>query len=432
MKRAAVLLVLAACHAQPPHAIRPVSSVTLYRDVALVEQRFELRLPAAPTAVTVQLAGGATQISLVATDGVTVRALHVIGPVELANPGSDDDIPLDGEATSAPEDPAANAGVLAPTSVMLDVTAPHAGTYEVTLVYATHHLQWDADYTITTTPARDRAILRGALAVRNTTGHDFENASIHVIDTDLANWRTHSAEHLGAKLTGAIPSTTPVASSRSLGIATLIRGETRVEITAISSPRPMHAVLVYDPIGTKLDSVAAEPSREVNLGAEPPAPFKVSESFEIQRPPAGIMPERGFAGLPAGPVRLFERRPDGSLGVLGEARMFDAATRMAEVDTIAVGAAEGVTGHRERRELTIDEARKKVTEEFLITLDNRRDAPVGVLVREHMYRGLNWSLAYDSTKRSAQEGAQQISLRTSVEAKSQQKILYVVVYTWTR
>jgi hypothetical protein len=111
--------------------------------------------------------------------------------------------------------------------------------------------------------------------------------------------------------------------------------------------------------------------------------------------------------------------------------LFDAATRVAAVDTIAVGTAEGVTGHRERRELTIDETRKRLTEEFVITLDNTRDHDVGVLVREHLYRSQNWNVSFESTKRPAKEGAQQFSMRSTVPAKSQQKIMYVVVYTWT-
>lgn len=289
MKPLAVLVVLAACHAQPPHAIEPNASITLYRDVALVEQRFDLALPATPTTVTVQIAGGATQLSLLATNGVTVRALHVIGADELSTPpqGSDDDNALDGDVASDADDP------VAPAEVTFDVTAARAGTYAITLLYATKDLKWDADYTITTTPARDRAVLHGALAIRNTTGRDFANAAIYVIDAELASWRTHTAEHLAARLTGATASTTPIASSRSLGITTLVRGETRVEITAISSPRPMHAVLVYDPIGTKLDNATAEPSRDVNLGVDPPAPIKISESFEIQRAPAGMVKAAG-------------------------------------------------------------------------------------------------------------------------------------------
>ena len=61
---------------------------------------------------------------------------------------------------------------------------------------------------------------------------------------------------------------------------------------------------------------------------------------------------------------------------------------------------------------------------------SERPDPVNVLVREHLYRGQNWILAYHSAPEATKEGPQQISLRTEVPAKSQQKLLYVVVYTW--
>jgi hypothetical protein len=150
----------------------------------------------------------------------------------------------------------------------------------------------------------------------------------------------------------------------------------------------------------------------------------VTDSFYIQRYRAAT------AGLPAGPVRLLERRTDGSLVVLGESRLFEATTRAADVDTIAVGTAENVTGARERRELTIDDENKRIVEEFVITLDNQRPNRASVLLREHLYRGQNWTLAYHSASAAAKEGAQQIALRAEVPPRSQLKILYVVVYTW--
>jgi hypothetical protein len=331
-----------------------------------------------------------------------------------------DDSHLDEDPDAPPEPPP----IAPPTDVALDLAAPHAGTYAIVLAYTTNRLQWDADYTMTTTPARDRAVLHGAIAVRNTTGIAFGAATVHVIDADLGGWRTRTAEHLATALVGGTPSTTPAATPRDLGVASLVAGETRVEIAGISAPRAMHSVLVYDPIGTKLDNATAEPVRDDKLGIDPPAPSRITESFEVERD------EHAAAGLPAGQVRLLERRPDGALGVLGESRLFDVATRVADVDTIAVGTAEGVVGHRERRELTIDDARQRLTEEFLITLDNARDHEVRVLVREHLYRSQTWTVAFESTKQPAKEGVQQFSMRSIVPAKSQQKILYVVVYTW--
>jgi hypothetical protein len=435
-----LVLMLAACGRHAKHPVEPTAAndITLYRDVALVRQRVEVAVPAGTSSVTAHVAAAVTGDRLLVLDrgGLDVRAVHVAGPaVPIVTPAatppvaedSDDSGETPGDDSHLDEDPDAPAEpppIAPPTDVVLDVAAPHAGTYAIVLAYTTNRLQWDADYTMTTTPARDRAVLRGAIAVRNTTGIAFAAAALHVIDADLGGWRTRTAEHLATALVGGTPSTTPAATPRDLGVAGLVAGETRVEIAGVSEPRAMHSVLVYDPIGTKLDNASAVPVRDDKLGIDPPAPARITESFEVQRD------ERTAAGLPAGPVRLLERRADGGLGVLGESRLFDAATRVADVDTIAVGTAEGVVGHRERRELTIDDARQRLTEEFVITLDNARDHDVGVLVREHLYRGQNWNVAFESTKRPAKEGAQQFSMRSTVPAKSQQKILYVVVYTW--
>jgi len=438
------LLVLAACGGHAAHPLAPAAAhdITLYRDIALVRQRVEVTVPAGASSVTAHIAAAVTGDRVMVLDrgGLELRAVHVAGPAvpvvapavpapaaedtDAADASSEapgDDSHLDDADPDAPPEPPP---IAPPTDVTLDIAAPHAGAYSLVLAYTTNRLQWDADYTMTTTPARDAAVLRGAIAVRNTTGIAFAGAALHVIDADLGGWRTRTAEYLASALVGGTPSTTPAATVRDLGIASLIAGETRVEIAGISAPRAMHSVLVYDPIGTRLDNASAIPAREDKLGIEPAPPTRITESFEIQRD------ERAAAGLPAGPVRLLERRADGALGVLGESRLFDAATRVADVDTIAIGTAEGVVGHRERRELTIDEDRRHLTEEFVITLDNARDHEVGVLVREHLYRGQNWNVAFESTRRPQKEGAQQFSMRSTVPARSQQKILYVVVYTW--
>ena len=435
--RSALFVLIAACGGHVHHAapLEATNDITLYRDIALVRQRVDVTMPATPTTISVKVAAGATDLIVLDRGGLEVRAVHVIEPKVIeptivppsaAAECNEEDCAPETEPQQATDVDEAARPVAPPLDVELEVAAPHVGSYSVVLVYTTDRLQWDADYTMTTTPARDHAVLHGAIAVRNTTAIAFERASIRVIDANLVAWRARTAEHMATTFVGGTPSTTPAASPRDLGIASLVDGETRVEISGISKPRAMNAVLVYDPIGTKLDNPAGAPVRDFNLGITPVSPSRITESFEVQRD------EQGTAGLPAGPVRLLERRPDGELGVLGESRLFDAATRVANVDTIAVGTAEGVTGHRERRELTIDDARQRLTEEFVITLDNARDHDVGVLVREHLYRSQTWNVSYESTKRPSKEGAQQFSMRSTVPAKSQQKILYVVVYTWDK
>ena len=274
-----------------------------------------------------------------------------------------------------------------------------AGLSSVVLTYTTTSVHWDAAYTLTASPARDHAVLTGTLTIHNPTGVTLRGAA-RIIDTAL---------------TSPSPDTPPL----DLGTLALSPGDSHVPLVA-GAPRRMHAVLVYDPIGTKLDNPSAIPLRDASLGVSEPVSPNVSESFEVQRD------ARETRGLPAGSVRLVER--DGKL--LAEARLFDAATRRADVDTISVGTAEGVTGKRERRELTDEESRHRLVEEFVIELDNARLRPVDVVVREHLYRGQTWAVAYQSVPDVHQDGAQAFTMRTRVPPRGQVKIMYVVVYTW--
>jgi hypothetical protein len=293
---------------------------------------------------------------------------------------------------------------------------------DVVIGYTTAALSWDAQYTMTTPPLRDRAVLDGALAVRNGSAVTVRGPA-HVVDANLGAARVRGARDLASSLLGTAADPNQAAASRDLGALVLPPGETRVQLVA-GKPRRMRAVLVYDPIGTSLDNGSPIPVRDASLGVSETVSSKVSESFEVTRD------EHESAGLPAGPVRLVERRTDGRLVVLGEAKLFQPQTRRSDLDTIAIGTADGVTGHRERRDLTDDEGRHRLVEEFVITLENARSEPVEVLVREHLYRGQTWALGYWSEPDITQEGAQAFVMRTRVPARGKVNIMYVVVYTW--
>ncbi|HEX4452196.1 MAG TPA: hypothetical protein VH143_15070 [Kofleriaceae bacterium] len=406
------LAALLACHvAAPRPPSPPVTDVVLFRDAAVITQRLDVELGTSTQAIDLELPAGATDIAAVDIAGIAVAQLRV----PIGSDGGDDADAGSALATSP-----------RPMHAHLDVAAPHAGRYALAVSYVTDKLTWTASYTIATNHARDRATLFGALAVTNASGLALPFSRVTLVDAPVAGWRARQRENLAASLVGEAAATTPFAKPRLLGDVALPLGDTRVELPGISAPRAMKSVLVYDPIGTSHDSPGSMPVRDANLGVVPSAPTQVSESFEIARDP--IVTD----GLPAGAAKLYERAGDGSLALLGEARLFDEATRVAAVDTIPVGTALGVTGHRERRDLEVqdDELGHRLTEEFVITVDNARERPVEVLVREHLYRGETWLIAYESTNRPAKEGAQQIALRTEVPAKAKTEVTYVVVYSW--
>jgi hypothetical protein len=391
-----MIAMLGGCIPHRGHAApQPGDDITLYRDWALVRHRTELDVPAGRSSRRLRVAAGiaADRIVLVDRGGLAIPALHV---------RADD-----------PDDPE-RSGELA-----LDVVAPHAGRYSIEVAYATDRLRWDAAYSLATTPARDRALLRGAIAIRDTAGVVFRGAIVRVIDAELGAWRGKTGEQLANALVGAPTGSTGPAQARELGRVDLELGETRLELLADARPRAMTAVFVFDPIGTALDRASSIPAVEPDLGVDPPPATTLVESFAIARD------DRTSATLPAGPVHLFERRDDGSLAVLGAARIFDAGTRVASSDTVAAGVADGVTGHRERRELTSIDG--KLVEEFAIAIENARATAVDVVVREHLYRGQTWALGYYSAP-AVQEGPQQFTMTTRVPAHGRSELFYVVVY----
>ncbi len=380
-------------------SVPPGDELTLYRDAVFVHQRAEVDIAAGkPSRVEMTIAAGVDADAVVVPDRgeLAIQELHVAKP----------------EAAQQA------------TKLVIVVGAPHAGHYAFHVAYLTDRITWDAAYTMTTTPARERATLRGAIAIANASGIVLAHAHVAAVDAEIGNWRGKTMELLGGKLLGTPPNGTPPPLPRDLGTLTLERGETRIEMLDGSPAERMRSVLVYDPIGTKLDNPGSTPIRDTTLGMSPAPSTRVTESFEVERD------QQLTSGLPGGPVRLLERHADGSLAVLGEARLFDAATRVAAIDTIAVGTAEGVTAHRERREITVDEDGKRLVEEFAISIENARPRPVEVVLHEHLYRSQNWSLAYHSALSAAKEGPQQIALRTTVPAKGQRKVIYVAVYAW--
>jgi len=429
-RRAAALAVCAlGCGARPHVRPRAIAGdeITLYRDRALVIQRIELVADrAGPATRALQLPAGVTASDVEIIDrgelsGAELRIAGAVADLPARGAPAPQAEPSDDPVDVAPPPTTTPRPSVTPSRVELDVTLPRAGRFALAIGYATDRLAWDAAYTMTTTTAaRDRAVLGGALAIRNTTGLALRGHA-RVVDDELGAWRDRTAELLAGALAGAAPG--PVRELRDLGVIALGDGETRVELLAGAGPRALRSVLVYDPIGTGLDHAGAVPVTDVALGTEGAAATRISESFEIDRDP------RQARGLPAGPVRLLERRPDGSLELLGASRLFDPATRVADVDTVAVGTAQGVIGHRERRDWGMIDGQRRFSEEFLVTIDNARPRPVEVVLREHLYRGQNWTLAYQSAP-AVKEGPQQIALRTTVPARGRAKVLYVVVYTW--
>ena len=488
----AIVLLACAARPPARPAARASDEIQLYRDRALIAQRIAIDVPSAGrTTVALRVAGdvGPSDVVVLELGGLAGSEVRLapgaeppraidplaepdLAPLEpeppmpagvgpIARPDDPLDVdPLDAEAAAdaateaaadaaaadaarsaphaaavpeppaVPESPAVSnpPGVREPPAVLaarpasvleLVVDAPRAGRFVVALGYATRLVRWDAAYTLTTAPAHDHATVRGTLTITNATGVALHGHA-RVVDRALGTWSDQRADRLRAALRA--PPT-----GRDLGDLTLAaddpRRETRIALLAGDPPRALRSVLVYDPIGPALDHPGAAPAADPDLGARTHRTTRITESLELDRD------ARADHALPGGTGTLIERRAGGVQVTRGTARLFDAATANARAETIAIGTAVGLIGHRERRDWAKDDDQHRFSEEFLLTIDSARPRPVEVVIREHLYRGQNWTLAYQSAP-AAKEGAQQIALRAAVPANGRAKVLYVVVYTW--
>jgi hypothetical protein len=294
----------------------------------------------------------------------------------------------------------------------VQLTTPRAAPVRLHLRYLTDRITWQASYTLIEEHGRGR--LHGALSLTNRTGRRWARARFAVLDRTM-------------------PSSTPTPAAlaqrpvRLAGFHAVRPGAQRLDLglTEGGGARGLvlRPTLVYDPVGTRLDSATQRPQTDEDYGVERwPAVVDESVLVDLSRVADGP--------LPAGLVRVFTVAA-GALVWRGEGPLLPPADDAERYTTVAVGRSPDVTGQRRRIDFTYDLEGGRLVEEVTITLHNAGERAADVLVREHLYRGECWTLAYHSTaERVAKEGSQQIGLGVTVAAGEDATVMYRVVYEW--
>jgi hypothetical protein len=204
----------------------------------------------------------------------------------------------------------------------------------------------------------------------------------------------------------------------------------QVDLLASRAAVSASLVRVYDPVGNTLDNSRRHPRSEPEYGATRGRDVFVYAEVDLE--------SAGLRNLPTGEVTVFER---GSAGLLplGSAMVFEAKREEEEqihAQTPArlrlpIGLAPELSGKREQADFAFDAQRRRLLEEIRVTLENRGDDPAEVLVREHLYRGLNWALVYYNQVGPVEKtGPQELQIRMRVPAHRKVMAAYRVAYTW--
>jgi hypothetical protein len=132
--------------------------------------------------------------------------------------------------------------------------------------------------------------------------------------------------------------------------------------------------------------------------------------------------------LPKGKIRVYQRDDaDGTLEFVGE----DLIDHTPKDETVLVktGQAFDVVGDRVQSRFHVDSSGHVMTESFKITIKNHKTTPVKVLVKENLFRWLNWEIV-ESSEPFTKIDARTIHFEPTVAADTERVVTYTVRYTW--
>ncbi len=331
------------------------------------------------------------------------------------------------------------------------LVAARAGARELEAVYAARKLEWRAAYSLVLDAgdvsreepgdrkARKSAWLHGWLSISNRTGADLRASRAVLADRPFARPKPEPARPGPAApaTPGAAPPPPPAASpepppGRRIPLAAPLEVPAGAQLELPLLPGGAQRVsatttAVFDPIGDRLDRASRRPVAGRWYGAALGGEERALDTYvEVDLAAAGL----SAAELPPGDVVVLERSRGGELAPLGRARAFHQASQSRTLG-LAIGTVPDLVGRRRVTEFTRDDAGRRLVEELRIEIENRRAGAADVLVREHLYRGLNWAIAYfNQAGALSKEGPQEIHVRLHVPGRSKRVIVYRVVYTW--
>lgn len=412
--------------ADPPE---PGVIVTLFRDGAMIWNRRNVDLSAglevvefAPVPANVD-ARSATLVSLTAPDSISVLAQE--------------------PPTPPPAD--------RPRSLSWTVTTDSTRTHLLEAAYVSPHITWRAHYRLHIAPAPSggregsdaseswTGHLSGYLEISNHTSVTIKDAIIRVADTrrvadpgvdgvhDADADADESGDDAGPRFI-RLPGRVTLAPRATVQVPL---------IPAHSEPWPLVHRLLYDPVIPELRGRIRRPDlrRDYGLRDEENPRLGVRTIIEFgDRPdtaPDSAPSPLDLALLPAGRMTVVADTDSGAPRAIGAGlafeRLSDAKSRHVELGTSKAA----VEIDRRQTDFFMDEYAERLVEEIRITFHNRDARAHRVFVREHMYRGHNWSVGYNNGVGQPRKlGVQTVRFDVDLAAGASETIMYRVIYSW--
>ncbi|HYC46130.1 MAG TPA: hypothetical protein VED01_11695 [Burkholderiales bacterium] len=329
-------------------------------------------------------------------------------------------------------------GLITRPTLVWDIAAAKAGAHRTRVSYQTTGITWWADYNVAYSEGANAQACRldiGAwVSILNQSGASYPDAKLKLVAGDV-----HRAPQPG-RTRGIADAPRPLAAQESraagfeqkpffeyhlytLGRQTTLPDNSTKQIELFPAARgvPCEKTLVYYGL-TGSFGFAPNPVTDRAYGVQSNRKVDVYLSFRNAAQNSMGMP------LPAGRIRVSKLdTADSTLEFVGEDTI-DHTPRNEKV-LVKMGSAFDVVGERRQVDFSVDTSRRTMSEEIEVKLRNQKKEAVTVIVKENLYRWVNWSIV-QKTHDYAKEDARTIHFPVRVSAGAETTVRYTVRYTW--
>jgi hypothetical protein len=315
------------------------------------------------------------------------------------------------------------------------VSADKGGQHAAQVTYQTSGLTWRADYNFVVNTNDTAADVGAWVTIMNESGATYPDAHLKLVAGDVQRvkppQRVYEAYDLAAQsgprggAAGFVEKSFFEYHLYTLGRTTTLGDNStkQIELFPSRSNVPIDKTFVYYGLPEQWRYwIAPQPNADQNLGTE--SNKKVDIYLLLRNS------EKNGMGipLPAGRVRVYKRdEADANLEFIGEDVIQH--TPKDEQVMVKLGSAFDIVGERKQTDFKADYGAHWITESFEIKLRNHKKEPVKVIVKENLFRWVNWEITQSSDKWEKQD-YRTIHIPVEVPVDGERTVTYSVKYTW--
>jgi len=328
-------------------------------------------------------------------------------------------------------------GLITKPTLVWGLDCEKGGDHQTRVTYQTAGMTWWADYNVVFAEGEDAnsgLLDIGAwVSIINQSGAGYENAKLKLIAGDVhrAPQPEMRALAFNARAKGRIGGEGGFEEKAffeyhlyTLGRPTTLPDNSTKQIELFPTARgvPCEKVMVYYGLNIGYRSFFSSPVTDRNLGTQCNKKVDIYLRFQNAAQNHMGMP------LPSGRIRVSKLDPaDDSLEFIGE-DVIDHTPQDEEV-LIKMGGAFDVVGERRQLDFRIDTKRHWIDEDIEIKLRNHKEEPVKVIIKENLYRWVNWKIT-KSDQKYEKIDSRTIHIPVMIKPGGEVTVNYSVHYSW--